>query len=293
MFTVFKGWIDRYLSDEEALIFLLILVSCFVIIICFGQVLAPVLTSLVLAYLLQGGMNLCKRYGLGHLASTLVMFSLFIGLFLATLLVVVPATVAQAGQLFYELPGMLLKGQDLLLLLPERYPEFISVEQVKHWSIKAADELASLGQWMVSFSLHSIPGLIGLLIYLVLVPILVFFFLKDGQLIIRWLLGFLPEERHLMRSIWLEMDEQIANYIRGKVLEIFIVAGVTYIGFAAFGLEYAELLAILVGLSVLVPYIGAAVVTLPVAPDRLFSVGVDGYFFLSDADLRHHTGARW
>jgi putative permease len=268
MLKVFKGWMERYFSNEEALIFLLLLISCFAVIIGFGTVLAPVFIAIIMAYLLQGGMSYCKRKGLGNLLSTLIMFALFLGGFLAILFVVIPATITQAGQLFYELPKMLAKGQGLLMLLPERYPDLITEIQVKDWMGQAGQELASLGQWILSFSFHSIPGAITILIYLVLVPILVFFFLKDGSRITQFLLSFLPQDRQLMNTIWAEMEVQIANYIRGKVVEILIVGGVTYIGFIFFDLRYAELLAILVGLSV-----GAAVVTVPVAVIAYFQFG--------------------
>jgi putative permease len=279
MLTVFKGWIERFFSDEEALIFLLILISSFAIIIGFGLVLAPVFIAIIMAYLLQGGMHFCKRKGLGHLVSTLIMFILFVGLFLGLLLVVIPATISQAGQLFYELPKMLSQGQELLMLLPEQYPELVTEQQVQNWMSQAGTELASFGQWLLSFSIHSIPGAISILIYLVLVPILVFFFLKDGSQITGFFLSFLPRDRKLMNTIWAEMEQQIANYIRGKALEIFIVGGVTYVGFIAFGLNYAELLAILVGLSVLIPYIGAAVVTVPVAVIAYFQFGYSETLF--------------
>lgn len=273
MLNVFKGWVDRYFSDEEALIFLLLLISCFAIIIGFGSVLAPVFIAIIMAYLLQGGMSYCKSKGLGNLVSTLIMFTVFISIFLSLLFVVIPATIAQAGQLFYELPKMLAQGQDLLMLLPERYPELITEIQVKEWIGQAGKELALLGQWALSFSLNSIPGAITILIYLVLVPILVFFFLKDSKVITNFLVSFLPRDRKLMNTIWAEMEVQIANYIRGKVVEIVIVGGVTYVGFVIFGLRYAELLAILVGLSVLIPYIGAAVVTVPIAVVAYFQFG--------------------
>ena len=273
MLTVLKGWMERFFSDEEALIFLLILISSFAIIISFGRVLAPVFIAIITAYLLQGGMHFCKRKGLGHLLSTIIMFTLFVGFFLSLLLVVIPATISQAGQLFYELPNMLGQGQELLMLLPEKYPELIAEHQVQDWISQSGTEMATFGQWLLSFSIHSIPGAITILIYLVLVPILVFFFLKDGSQITGFFVSFLPRDRKLMNTIWAEMEQQIANYIRGKAVEIFIVGGVTYVGFISFGLNYAELLAILVGLSVLIPYIGAAVVTVPVALIAYFQFG--------------------
>ncbi|MDA1406547.1 hypothetical protein PALA46_00683 [Pseudomonas aeruginosa] len=81
-----------------------------------------------------------------------------------------------------------------------------------------------------------------------------------------------------MKQVWAEMNQQIANYIRGKVIEIVITGAVTYIAFAYLGLNYAALLALLVGLSVVVPYIGAVVVSVPVAMIAFFQWGWSDQF---------------
>ena len=103
---------------------------------------------------------------------------------------------------------------------------------------------------------------------------MIFFFLKDKELIIDWLGRFLPKERRLINEIWIEMDAQIGNYVRGKFNEIIIVGSASYITFVLFGLNYAPLLGLIVGLSVLIPYIGAAVVTLPIAFVAYFQWGL-------------------
>lgn len=74
------------------------------------------------------------------------------------------------------------------------------------------------------------------------------------------------------------MNEQILNYIRGKVIEILIIGVATYIPFALMGLRYSALLAVAVGFSVLIPYIGAAAVTVPVAMVALFQWGLTPEF---------------
>jgi putative permease len=130
-----------------------------------------------------------------------------------------------------------------------------------------------MGQQILTLSLASIPGIITLLVYLILVPLLVFFFLKDKDTIVAWLSGFLPEERTLASSVWAEMDQQLGNYVRGKFWEILIVGSVTYVTFVVLDLKYSILLAVLVGISVLVPYLGAAVVTIPVAVVAYFQFG--------------------
>jgi putative permease len=60
------------------------------------------------------------------------------------------------------------------------------------------------------------------------------------------------------------MNEQLGNYVRGKSIEILIVGAATFVSFTVLGLNYAVLLGVAVGLSVLIPYVGAAVVTIPV-----------------------------
>ena len=90
---------------------------------------------------------------------------------------------------------------------------------------------------------------------------------------IGWVAARLPRERSLVNRVWSESEAQIANYVRGKVAEIFIVGGVTYVTFFLLGLQYAALLATMVGFSVLVPYIGAAVATLPIAIVAYFQFG--------------------
>ena len=114
---------------------------------------------------------------------------------------------------------------------------------------------------------------------MILIPMLVFFFLKDRQQIVDWLAAFLPAERPLLRRIWGEMNIQFANYARGKALEVIIIGSVSYFAFAWMGLNYAALLGLLVGLSVIIPYIGAALVTVPVVVVAFFQWGIGSEFY--------------
>jgi putative permease len=114
---------------------------------------------------------------------------------------------------------------------------------------------------------------------MVLTPLMVFFFLKDRDQILDWFTSLLPTERPMLSRIWSEMNIQFANYVRGKVIEIILVGGVSYIAFAFLGLNYAALLALLVGLSVIIPYIGATLVTIPVVAVAFFQWGIGPSFY--------------
>ncbi|HDL5205369.1 TPA: AI-2E family transporter, partial [Mannheimia haemolytica] len=127
--------------------------------------------------------------------------------------------------------------------------------------------------------INSIISLVGLGIYTFLVPLMVFFLLKDKIVLMRSFSKVLPQNRRLATRVWFEMQQQIANYIRGKFLEILIVGVVTYIIFLFFDLRYPLLLSVAVGISVLVPYIGAVLVSIPVMLIALFQFGLSPDFY--------------
>ena len=112
---------------------------------------------------------------------------------------------------------------------------------------------------MLTLSLASVLGLIHLVVYLVLVPLMVFFLLKDKQMILDWGKRFLPDNMDLTESVWQEANVQVTNYIRGKGWELLIIWGVSYVVFKALGLQFSLLLSLFTGLSVIIPYIGVTV----------------------------------
>jgi putative permease len=162
--------------------------------------------------------------------------------------------------------------------LPERYPELVSAAQIDAAMDTMRQEVLGYGQTLVSVSVSSLVGVITVLVYLILTPLLVFFFLKDKDLILGWFRRYLPRHRAIARSVWADVDRQISNYVRGKFWEILVVWAVSFVTFSAFGLNYAMLLALLVGLSVIIPYIGASVVTVPVVLIAWFQWGWGAQF---------------
>jgi len=114
---------------------------------------------------------------------------------------------------------------------------------------------------------------------LILAPILVFFFLKDKKKILDWLANFLPDNSELSLKVWTEVNLQISNYIRGKMWEILIVWGVSYFTFMLLKLQFSMLLSFFIGLSVLVPYIGATIMFFPVGIIAYFQWGLGSQFF--------------
>ncbi|MFP4138398.1 MAG: AI-2E family transporter [Halomonas sp.] len=276
--AVLKNWVDRYLSDEEAVILLVVLVLGFAVVIWLGSMLAPFLTALVIAFLLQGVVSWLERRRVPHLLAVSLVTLAFVGLMLALAFILMPLIWNQLVGLVQETPRMFASGQRLLDELQGRYPNLVTPDQIQNWIDVAGREMTQMGQRALTLSLASLGNVLALIVYLVLVPILVFFMLKDRDALVAFTVSLLPQQRTLMTRIWQEMDDQIANYVRGKFIEIIIVGIAAFVTFTYFGLPYTALLAVMVGFSVLVPYIGAAVATLPVAAVAGFHFGMTDQF---------------
>ena len=279
MLEIFEKWYRRYLFEEESVLLLVLLTIGVVLLMTIGDILTPVVAAIVLAYLMQGVAGQLERHGLPKALGVAIAYLLFIGVFFGVTLGLLPLVWQQLISLVSEMPRILEKAQQLLGVLPEEYPGLITEAQLNGAISMAQTELAGLGQAIVTRTLASIPGVVTVLLYMILIPLLVFFFMKDREQILDWLGGFLPAERPLLRRIWSEMNMQFANYARGKVLEIIVVGLVTYFAFGWLGLNYAALLALLVGLSVIIPYIGAALVTIPVIMVAFFQWGLGSEFY--------------
>ena len=279
MLEILNKWYQRYFFEEESILLLVLLAVALVVLLTVGEIIAPVLAAAVLAFLMEGLSNRLEASGFPQWLALITSFAVFVGLFFGLVLLVFPLIWRQLLSLFQELPSMIDEVNAWLAVLPEQYPQLLNEEQVVRMVGLAQEELAKFGQSVLTFSLASIPLLLVALIYLILVPLLVFFFLKDRQVILHWLGGFLPRERPLLQRIWQEMNEQMANYVRGKVIEILIVGAVSYLAFRWMGLNYAALLGMTVGLSVIVPYIGAFVVTIPVLLIGAFQWGIGEQFY--------------
>jgi putative permease len=258
-------WWKRKFSDPEIVSLLFIIAFLGVVILWFGSLVAPILVAVVLAYLLDWPVRLAEKRGVPRQWGVVLVFSLFLAFVGWLLLVLLPLAWAQLENLSADFPRLIRQGQSWLLALPSQYPGLLTEDYMKELSAQMGAQLADVGRALVSVSLASLLNLAAIAIYLILVPLMVFFFLKDKAVILGWIGRHLPRERKLSTRVWQEVDAQIGNYIRGKVVEILVVGVATYLFFAIMGLHYALLLGVLVGLSVLVPYIGAAAVTVPVA----------------------------
>ena len=270
MINVLRSWSSRYLGDEQA-VWLLVSTAVLALLVVFiGSTLIPVFASIVLAYLLQPLMSRLVKLPVPRGLAALLVVIFLVLLMVAIFFGLLPPLWSQSRTLLNEFPQLIGNLRQLLESLLSSVSIPVGEEQMKVWGDAVNKQILSFGNGLIEGSVAALFGLVQLTVYLVLVPLLVFFLLRDSKIFFRGLTRLLPRSGHqgFLQTIWQEMDRQLANYVRGKVVEIIIMSVVNFIVFALMGLDYALLLAMLTGLSVLIPYVGAIVVTVPI-----FAVG--------------------
>jgi putative permease len=277
MIDVIKGWFEEHFSDPQAIILVAILLLGAALVLYWGTILTPVLAGIIIAYVLEGLVRRIHHLGVPRMAAFLLTYTLFVAVLALLLFGLIPLVVSQLSQLITEFPQILQKLQQLIVTASEKYPLFAEQEIGKMFG-DFSSNLVDVGQKLLTASLSSVGDVFTVMVYLVVVPLLVFFLLKDKTEILEWARRFMPKDRGLAYSVWKEVDIKMGNYIRGKLLEVVIVGIATFIPLQVMGMNYAATMSLLVGLSVIIPYVGAVAVTIPVALIAWFQWGATNDF---------------
>ena len=274
MASYFKNLIDKYFHTEDQISLSILLVFIGIIVIFFGSILTPLFISALVAYLLNSVVTAAERWGFSRPIGLTISITLFFALYLS-LFLIFPLLSRQIIGLVNELPRIVENLEDILVNFFNDYPEFFTSEQIENLSVTVTSSLPNILEQTLLQLNAGFSAAMSALIYLVLIPFLVFFFLKDKKQMLEYVAYFLPSDKSSASKIWIELDSQLFKYLRGKGLELIIVGIVTTTAFSILGANYSLLLGILVGLSVLIPLFGAIFVTIPVAIVGYFQWGLD------------------
>ena len=280
MFEQVNKVLKNIFSNEETIIFSLAILLFFLVISFFGSILTPFMISIVVAYLLVGMQKKIQSYDLSANVALIITFSVFIITGAALLIWLVPLLYIQLQAFILDVPNLINNFLDFISGLPAKFPDLVSSEQISIFFQAVSEEVSAIAQNIVKSSISGIQSAITFLLYIILFPILVYFFLFDRKNIIEGFIKIIPGKREMLTNIWAEMDIQLSNYVRGKTIEIFIVGIAAAIIFASLGLKYSALLSVLVGLSVIIPYVGAFLVTIPIVVVGLLQFGLGTEFYL-------------
>ena len=200
--------------------------------------------------------------------------------FYVSIFLLLPLITSQIGSLINELPAIANYVEKLAQNLLKAYPELFSQSQVDGLAGSITSFFPTIAEQILIQMNAGFSAMMNALIYIILIPFFVFFFLKDKNEMIEYATYFLPKNSQLLSTLWSDLNIQLFGYIRGKALEMIIVGCITSLVFALIGVNYSILLGIMVGFSVLVPLFGAIIVTIPVVAIGLFQYGLESTFFI-------------
>ena len=268
-----QQWLQQRLADTQLMMLLATLLTILLLILSLGDVLAPVFFAIALAYVLDGVVQLLVRMRMPHLLAVALVCVGAMLIVMFALLAVLPLLSEQIVRLVQHIPDDVGRLKQVLHDVQMHSAAWMNPEHLQQLIVSVTKKVQEWGGLLLSLSFSRLPGLMVLMVYAVLVPVLVFFLLKDKMVILAWGKKFLPRERSLLGRVWLELDMQIGNYIRGRFWESVMVGLVMWLCYLWMGHQYALLLGVLTGISVWLPFIGAALVTVPVMLLSFFQWG--------------------
>lgn len=228
-----------------------------------SPILAPFLFAAILAYICNPLVDRLAGLKIPRTLGTLLVMVFLFGLFAALLLIMIPLFEKQVSLFIDRLPGYLnwfsqhlapwLKARfDVELLLDSTH---LKQALAEHWQSAggfAAQFLPSLGSGGLA--------LVGIFINLVLVPVVLFYVLRDWNLIIASIGDAIPHRwREQVCAVVREVDDVLGGFLRGQLSVMLLMSLFYTLGLRLVGLELALPIGIIAGLLVFVPYLGMIV----------------------------------
>ena len=298
MINLIKNWYLRHFSTPGSIEFAIVLIAAFLIVYYLMWLVGPLVVALCFAYVLDWAVRaLMHKFKLGRRLSSSIVMVVFVSLSIGILVFIVPKILQQANQMYVSLQtissqtvniengegletNIATRIYDFTQTLPEPIPSMITQDEVKELIIKARSSIISATTTIMKTQIMpSVFNAMTWLMYLIIVPIFTFLMLANKeQLQKRVRTYILPSNQVLIHEFWPKINAQIEGYIRGKLVHITVISVVNTVAFLCFGLNYAFLLGIGVGLSVVIPYVGAVIITIPIILVGAFQFGFTGMF---------------
>lgn len=215
---------------------------------------APFFIAMILSYLLNPVVNMLNQRKVPRTIAVLLIYSVFIASLTVIIMNVTPMFMNQLAELNEHLPQMAMKAQSIVdgfnqnRLLPD------SVRTGFNQSLTKMEEGISLA---ISNYVNQIGSTINMVFMVFIVPFVAFYIMKDFQLLEKTALAIVPKDhRRVTVKLLLDIDTALGNYVRGQLLVCLIVGVLAYIGYWIIGMPYPLLLASVVAVFNIIPYLG-------------------------------------
>jgi predicted PurR-regulated permease PerM len=252
-------------EQKQSLLWLILGLLLVGLVILLGPMLTPFITAAILAYALNPGVDWLARRRIGpfplpRVLAVLTVILLLVLVVLALILVVVPVLVKELPLLQQQIPNFL---DTLNATVAPRLSEFGIHVRLDVAGIKKllSQQLATSGDEIWASVLASVKiggtALLTWLANLLFIPMVLFYLLQDWHAFIKRLRGMIP--RRWVGRISLmteEVDDLLAQYLRGQLLVMLILAVYYSAALAIARFDIALPVGILTGLLVFIPYVG-------------------------------------
>lgn len=228
-----------------------------------GKLLLPFILAAFISYLLHPLVAyLERRWKWTPAFAMVIIFLLFAGVFAFLMYKSVPIFIRELEELSEQLPELIKDYENMILTL---YESTAFLPEAVHDKMDVfINGLETRLDEKITLVLENVFHVSEFIVLLAVVPVLVFYFLKDKETIIHWGSSLLPVKwREKYIRILSAIDDSLGNYIRGQLLLSLAVVLVTYLIYYFLGLKFALLLAVFMGLMNIIPYFGPLLGSVP------------------------------
>ena len=231
-------------------------------------VMLPVILSGLLFYLLNPLVDLMEKYKINRVLAISIIFVIIAFLLIIGLAVAIPNLQRQVVIFAQNVPSYI-EDADRVIddLVTKRLPDDFrpQLEQVlAQFSTQATAWASNISSKAVNWVSAIISGTSQVIVALIIMPFMLFYLLRDGKGLRDYITQFLPNKlREPVGKVLSDVNQQLANYVRGQITVAVIVAVMFIIFFKIIGLRYAVALGVTAGVLNLVPYLGSFLAMLP------------------------------
>ncbi len=260
----------------------LILGAFFWLLYLISPVLAPFIFSLVVAYFLNPLVNyLHQKYKLSRLTATSLILGLFIALASTIIAVLLPIIYSQLLALIDSLPTYFNSlANNFYPLISEHLNRFGFKLQTSFSNLIESQNFASrfvgLTKNILNNAVESSLSFINILSLIFITPILIFYLLKDWDILVAKINDYLPRSlSSSVKKIAKDMDATLSGYVRGQ-FNVCLILSIIYSTLLSFtGLNFGFLIGFLTGLFSFIPYVGMLSGVTTAFTVALFQWGLD------------------
>lgn len=218
------------------------------------SVLAPFIIAMIISYVLNPIVTMLHDRKVPRTIAVLLIYAVFCAVITVLLVNMIPMFINQVQELNRHIPELSIRAQNIVSdinntsFLPESIRNGMN-KSLMHMEKKLSDSLFHF--------VNNIGSMVNVIFIAFIIPFLAFYILKDFDVFERTVITYVPKT-HRKNTVRLlkDIDAALGSYIRGQFLVCIIVGMLAYFGYLLIGMPYALLLAGIVAITNVIPYLG-------------------------------------